>query len=80
MSYKFVKNRTYKHINNRDVVFLVREIDNYSEDGTTLRGLWMRITPMNKLHELCVDVITIRSTDVDNWNVYNEGALDEQIG
>jgi hypothetical protein len=71
MTDKFVRHKTYKHSNNTDVVFLVRDIDN-TEEGTLLRGLWMRISAMNTLHEICADSITIRNKDVDNWNLYKK--------
>ena len=71
MTDKFRKHKIYKHTNNTDVVFLVRDIDTSNiEEGVLLRGLWMRIDAMKTLHELCPDAITVKHKDVDNWNTY----------
>jgi hypothetical protein len=68
----FRRHKVYKHKNNSDVAFLVTNInDDYvQESGIYLRGFWMRITPMNTLHELASDSITVQSKDVGDWHEY----------
>lgn len=67
------KHKIYKHINMTDVAFLVTEISNGFPDEYFVRGYWLRNTGLgNNMHEICHDIITIKSHDINNWELINE--------